>query len=283
LSIVGIGFVQGRENTNLFFMNKILPVILLLLVTSGFMMNDALRRVEQDSFSTGEVLKYKVHYGMINAAEAVIDIAPEIQKVNNRACYKANVYGRTVGSFDFFLRIRDTWRSYIDTTAILPHRFHRNIEEGKYRKKENVSFDHFRNIATVEDKKGTDTFKIPENVQDIVSGFYYMRTLNLDKYKNGDIIRLQGFFDDEVYDFTVVFRGREIIETKAGHIRAFKLVPKMPDNKLFSGENAISFYLSDDKNKIPVMIKAEMFVGAIKIDLYQYSGLKYRLNLAKGS
>jgi len=264
-------------------MNKILPVILafLLVVASGFIMNDTMRRVEQDSFSTGEVLRYKVHYGLINAAEAVIDIDPNLQKVNNRACYKANVYGKTVGSFDFFLRIRDTWRSYIDTAAILPMRFHRNIEEGKYRKKENVSFDHFRNIAVVEDKKGTETFKIPENVQDIVSGFYYMRTLNLDKYKNGDVIRLQGFFDDQVYDFTVTFRGREMVETKAGNIQAFKLVPKMPANKLFSGENAVSIYLSDDKNKIPVMIKAEMFVGSIKVNLYQYSGLKYKLNTAK--
>ncbi|KAA5549444.1 DUF3108 domain-containing protein [Adhaeribacter rhizoryzae] len=268
-------------------MNKFLPAILLFLVVlviaSGFVMNDTLRRVEQDSFSTGEVLRYKVHYGMINAAEAVIDIDPNIQRINNRACYKANVYGKTVGSFDFFLRIRDTWRSYIDTTAILPIRFHRNIEEGKYRKKEYVNFDHYRNLAVVEDKKGTETFKIPQNVQDIVSGFYYMRTLNLDKYKNGDVIRLQGFFDDQVYDFTVIFRGREMVETKAGNIQAFKLVPKMPANKLFSGENAVSVYLSDDKNKIPVMIKAEMFVGSIKVNLYQYSGLKYKLNIDKRS
>jgi hypothetical protein len=262
-------------------MRKILPVFLILLAAWGFVTKDSLRRIEQDSFSTGEVLRYKVHYGMINAAEAVIEVAPEIQKVNNRPCYKANVFGKTIGSFDYFLRIRDTWRSYIDTAAIVPQMFHRNIEEGKYRKKENATFDHYRNVVVVEDKKGTDTFKVPENVQDIVSGFFYMRTLPLDKYKNGDIIRLQGFFDDEVFDFTVVFRGREIVETKAGNIRAFKLVPKMPENKLFSGENAVSVYLSDDKNKIPVLIKAEMFVGSIKVNLYQSSGLKYKLNTVK--
>ena len=52
----------------------------------------------------------------------------------------------------------------------------------------------------------------------------------------------------------------------------------MPKNKLFDGEDAISVYLSDDKNKIPVLIQAEMFVGAVKIDLYKYKGLKSRLN-----
>ena len=262
-------------------MRKTIQIIFLLLATWGFVSKDSLRRIEQDSFSTGEVLRYKVHYGLINAAEAVIDVGPEIHKINNRPCYKANVYGKTIGSFDYFLRIRDTWRSYIDTSAIVPQLFHRNIEEGNYRKKEFATFDHYRNQVTVEDKKGTDTFKVPENVQDIVSGFFYMRTLPLDKYKNGDVIRLQGFFDDEVFDFTVVFRGRETLETKAGSIRAFKLVPKMPKNKLFSGEDAVSVYLSDDKNKIPVLIKAEMFVGSIKVNLYQASGLKYRLNSVK--
>lgn len=262
-------------------MRKIVPVILILLVAWGFTSKDSLRRIEQDSFSTGEVLRYKVHYGVINAAEAVIEVGPEIQKVNNRPCYKANVFGKTIGSFDYFLRIRNTWRSYIDTSAIVPQLFHRNIEEGKYRKKENVTFDHYRNIVTVEDKKGTDTFKVPANVQDIVSGFFYMRTLPLDKYKIGDVIRVQGFFDDEVFDFNVVFQGRETVETKFGKIRAFKLVPKMPKNKLFSGEDAISVYLSDDKNKIPVLIKAEMFVGSVKVNLFQSSGLKYKLNVVK--
>ena len=91
-------------------MNKIFLVLILGLVLSGFLTKDSLRVVPQDSFSAGEVLKYKVHYGFINAAEAVIDIAPEIHTINNRPCFKANVMGKTIGSFDFLLRIRDTWR-----------------------------------------------------------------------------------------------------------------------------------------------------------------------------
>ncbi len=55
----------------------------------------------------------------------------------------------------------------------------------------------------------------------------------------------------------------------------------MPDNDLFAGKNSVSVYLSDDKNKIPVLIKAELLVGAVKVDLYEYNGLKHRLNLAR--
>ena len=90
---------------------------------------------------------------------------------------------------------------------------------------------------------------------------------------------MQGFFDEDVFNMDVTYKGREIVETKAGTIRAIRLVPKMPSNKIFKGENAVSVYLSDDRNKIPVLIQAEMFVGSVKVDLYKYKGLRNRLNL----
>ena len=261
-----------------------IPFLLLLLVAFGFGFSafesrDTMRRLDNDSFTSGEKLDYVVHYGLINAAEATIDVDKDIQYINNRPCYKVNVFGKTTGSFDFFLKVRDTWRSYIDTTSIVPQRFHRNIEEGKYKKKENITFDHYKNLDVVEDKKETNTYKVPDNVQDIVSGVYYLRTLNYDNRKVGEQIKIQGFFDDEIFDFTVTYRGKTTVETKAGDIRAIKLIPKMPKNKLFDGEDAIAVYLSDDQNKIPVLIQAEMFVGSVKINLHKYKGLKNRLNV----
>ncbi|RDC62085.1 DUF3108 domain-containing protein [Adhaeribacter pallidiroseus] len=264
-------------------MNKFyLALATMFLIISGFVVQQPIEpSADRPSFATGEVLKYKVHYGLINAAEAEIEIAPEIHRVNDRPCYRANVFGKTVGSFDFFLRIRDTWRSFIDTSLVVPQKYHRNVEEGKYRKKENVTFDHKNHMALVETKQ-TLNLKIPDRVQDVVSGFYYLRTINFDRYKVGDVIRMKGYFYKKIYDMQVVYKGRETVDTKAGTFKAFKLVPKMPDTDLFAGESSVSVYLSDDRNKIPVMIKADLLVGAVKVDLYEYSGLKHRLNLAKG-
>jgi hypothetical protein len=240
-----------------------------------------MRTVSNESFSTGETLKYKVHYGPVTAAEAVIDISPTLHKVNNRACYRATVTGKTNSSFDLFIRIRDTWQSYIDTAAIVPQRSFRSIEEGSYRKRETVDFDHYQNTAFVEKKKKnrskeTEKYKVPDNVQDIVSGFYYLRTLNYNNMRIGDKINVTGFFDEENFNMQVTYKGREVVSTKAGDIKAIKLVPKMPDNKMFRGENAITVYLSDDRNKIPVLIQAEMFVGSVKVNLYEYSNLKHK-------
>ncbi|WP_205501787.1 DUF3108 domain-containing protein [Rufibacter psychrotolerans] len=262
----------------------LLVLPLLGLVLSGFALNDTMRTVKNDSFGPGEVLQYKVHYGIINAGEATIHVSPNLQRINNRPCYQATVSGKTTGSFDFFHRIRDTWSSYIDTSSMLPLRFYRNIEEGRYRRKETTDFNHQTNTVVVNDsrdEKKNQVFKVPDNAQDMVSGFYYLRTLDLDRYKPGQSIRMQGFLGDEVFDMTVTYKGVTTVETKAGKIRAHRLTPRMPKNKLFSGEDAISVYFSDDVNKIPVMFQAEMFVGSVKVDLYKYSGLKGRLNVVK--
>ncbi|GAB2969446.1 DUF3108 domain-containing protein [Hymenobacter coalescens] len=249
----------------------------------AFAPNEVPRTVRNDSFGRGEVMQYKVHYGLITAAEATIELSDDIHRVNDRPCYRATVTGRTNGSFDLFLKVRDTWRSYIDTTSILPQRFFRNIEENNYRKRETVDFDHYKNMVAVESHKRDKnkvkhgSFKVPHNVQDLVSGFYFLRTLDYSNRKPGEQIKVQGFFDEEVFDMTVKYMGRQNVETKAGIIRAIRLVPKMPKNKLFRGEDAISVYLSDDRNKIPVLFEAEMFVGSVKIDMYKCSGLKNKL------
>ncbi|MGI4739617.1 MAG: DUF3108 domain-containing protein [Janthinobacterium lividum] len=237
------------------------------------------------SFRAGETLRYKVHYGVLNAAEATVETSNSLERVAGRPCYKATVSGRTTGSFDFFLHVRDQWRSYIDTASILPLRSSRDIEESTYRKKEVVDFDQERNVVNVLQTHTKEpiryTFKVPNNVQELVSGFYYLRTLSYERMKPGEVIHMGGFFDESSFNMDVVFRGREVIETKAGPIHVLKLVPKMPANRIFRGEEAIKIYLSDDRNKIPVLFQAELFVGAVKVDMYRYDGLKYRLNLAR--
>ena len=237
------------------------------------------------SFQAGETIRYKVHYGVINAGEAVVETAGGLERVADRPCYKATVSGRTIGSFDFFLHVRDQWRAYIDTASILPLRSTRDIEESSYRKKEVVEFDQAHNVVNVLQTHTKEpihyTFKVPTNVQELVSGFYYLRTLNYDHMKPGEVIRVGSFFDESASTLEITFKGREIVSTKAGSIHVLKLVPKLPNNRIFRGEEAIKVYLSDDRNKIPVLFQAELFVGAIKIDMYKYDGLKSRLNVAR--
>ena len=237
------------------------------------------------SFRAGETLRYKVHYGVLNAGEATVETSRNLEMVNGRPCYRASVSGRSTGSVDFFMRVRDQWHSLIDTASILPLRATRDIQESSYRKKEVVDFDHERDLVNVLQTHTKEpiryTFRVPNNAQELVSGFYYLRTLSYDHLKPGDVIHMNGFFDESSFNLEITYKGREIVDTKAGPIHVIKLVPRMPANRIFRGEDAIKVYLSDDRNKIPVLFQAELFVGSVKVDMFKYDGLKYRLNMAR--
>jgi hypothetical protein len=108
----------------------------------------------------------------------------------------------------------------------VPQKFYTNIQENKYRKEETVFFDHIKKTVRSEEKdQETKEFTIPTNVQDLVSGYYYLRTLDFNKFSDGDTIAVKAFFDDEFYDFKVRFRGRSEVRTKFGKIRCIRVTP----------------------------------------------------------
>lgn len=232
------------------------------------------RVIPNKSFGPGERVEYRVHYGFINAAEAKVEVGKSVSTINNRPCFRVNVSGRTVGAFDLISRVRDTWRSYIDTSAILPHMFERQIQENKYRKEERVMFNHNRDQAVSSIKDETKTFNVPNNIHDIISGYFYLRTINFEKVSEGEVIEVPTFFDGEVYKLRVRYVGKDVIKTKFGKTKVLRINPLIPDNKFFKGEGAMKLWVSDDSNKIPLKVEVELKIGSLEMDLKSYKGLK---------
>ncbi|MCG8310332.1 MAG: DUF3108 domain-containing protein [Cytophagales bacterium] len=235
------------------------------------------RHIDQDCLIRGERIEYRVHYGFINAGEAVMKIDDVIHSINDRPCYKIDVFGRTKGFFDMITKVRDNWGTYLDTSAIVSQRFYQTIKEGKYLKKEVIEFDQIKNVAIVNrlDKKDSslirkDSIATIANMQDIVSGYYYMRTFNYDTMKADQIFTVTGFFDDTTYHVNVKFIGRDKLKTKIGEFDTFLISPIMPKNSFFRGKNPIKAWISNDKFRIPLKVKAELLIGALEIDIRSY-------------
>jgi Protein of unknown function (DUF3108) len=249
-------------------------LIVSIIALVGFRAADSYRRVVNTSFGPGEHLEYRVHYGFISAAEARIDVAPSLYTVNGRPCYQVNVFGRTTGAFDLVKRVRDTWRSYIDTSAILPQKFYTNIQESSYRKEENMTFNHANNTVKAEERTEKDLFKVPDNVHDFVSSYYFLRTIDFNRMGIGQIVELPTFYDDTVYNLKVQYRGKETIKTKFGQVNAIKLSPVMATNNFFKGQDALLVWVSDDMNKVPLKVQVELTIGSLDMDIKSVSGLK---------
>lgn len=265
-------------------MKKLFLISLGSIIIFAFTTTDEFKPVTKKSFKTGEVLEYRLHYGFINAGYGKIEVFPEINTVNNRPCYKVNILGRSSTSLDPFYKIRDNWGSYIDTTYLLPHKAYKVVQENNYRHKEAIIFDQYANKAktVVYGEDGINTeyeHQITDNVQDMVSGYYYLRNIDFSKYKIGDLITINGFMDKELYNFKIRYMGTERIKTDFGKVNAIKLVPIMPKNGLFNGEESLKLWITDDKNRIPLKVRAEMYVGGVEVELINFKGLKFPTDL----
>lgn len=249
-------------------------LILFCILAIGLFSFGTQRDRPKKHFGTGERVEYRIHYGIINAAEARVDIAKNLSMINGKPCYRINVFGRTTGAFDVFTKVRDTWRSFVDTTNLESQQFYRNIRENNYRKEETTYFDRKHNKVTTKTKDTTRTFNVPSNVRDIISGYYYLRTVDFHNRTEGEIIEVPVFLGDETFKMRVKFAGRDVVKTKYGRIKVYKLHPLMPNNKLFKGENSIRIWVSDDDNKVPIKIEVDLFIGALAMDIKHYSGLQ---------
>jgi hypothetical protein len=265
-------------------------VSILFLLLCSFIndQKEAYPPVKNESFSRGEVIHYKMNYGFLSIGKGTAQVHPHYFRLNNRDCFKVDILGKTVGMVDWVADLDDQWGAYVDTASLIPHQFYRRIREGRYRKDEWTNFDQVNNrieVKTLDKKTGKlkepKYYDAPAQVREMISGYLYLRNTNFSKIKVNDTIDVPGFFEDEFYNMKIVYRGKETIRTKIGKIRTIVLVPVMPDNKIFDGENSIKAWFSDDKNRIPVRIKAELFIGSGEMEIVSYSGLRNKLNLVK--
>jgi hypothetical protein len=259
------------------------------LVLTGFVLkNEIYKRVRNESFGRGEVIEFKMTYGIFNVGKGSARIHPNYYKLNDRPCFKVDVHGKTVGVVDWVADVDDHWGSYIDTMALVPHQFYRRIREGKYKKDEWTNFDHEKQkieVKVLDNKTGKlrepKYYDAPKQVRDMISGFLFLRTMDLSRTQIGDTLAINGFFEDTFYSLKVIYKGKDVVRTKVGKFRAIKLVPIMPKNKVFDGENSVTAWFSDDLNRIPIKINAEMFIGSAGVELTGYSGLRNPISIVE--
>lgn len=243
--------------------------ILLLLMTVSF------NTQKPDAYDSGEWFKFRIHYGFVNAGYATLEVKEAVK--GNKKIYHAVGKGYTVGMSRFFFKVDDNYESYFDKETNKPFQFVRKIDEGGYTKNQEGFFNQDANKVVVKDyKKNTEkTFPVTENVQDIISTFYFLRNHpNIDKLKVGESIVVDMFFDDEIFKFKLKFIGRENLKTKFGTAPTMIFRPVVQSGRVFKEEESLTVWISDDDNKMPLRIKASLAVGSIKADLDSYKGLK---------
>ncbi|MEP7236868.1 MAG: DUF3108 domain-containing protein [Ferruginibacter sp.] len=238
--------------------------------------NDGSCNFKNTAFSEDEVIGMKVFYnalGMyIGAGDATFTTS--LERFNGKTVYHFIGEGKTYPAFDNFFKVRDRYESYVDTSNLLPYKFVRNIDEGGYKKYNNVTFNQSSNTAV----STNGVFKVTDCIQDVVSMVYYARNINFDKYKVDDKILFDMFLDDEVFHMYIRYMGKEKIKTRYGKFNAIKIRPLLIKGTIFEGGEKMTAWLSDDPNHILLRAESPIAVGSIKVDMMSYKNLRHPLS-----
>lgn len=226
------------------------------------------------AFKEGEILTYRMHYGALNAGVAILEVKPNLIEVNGRKVYHIVGSGYTIGSTDWFFKVRDRYETYMDKDALLPWLFVRRVDEGGYKFNQDYVFNHYTKKVDV---GNGEKFDIPVGVQDMVSAFYSARNLDLSHAKEGDLFTLDCFVDKELWPMKIKFVGKEEIETDIGTYRCLKFRPIVQKGRVFKKDEDLTVWISDDDNHIPMRVQAKVIVGSIKMDI---TGVKNLANVS---
>lgn len=259
-------------------MKNLLTILLCLTITTGFAYDGVyykqqqkitFRKVKNNSFKAGEKLTYRLHYGFVDAGEATLEVKETKKTINGRKLLHAVGKGKSISAFDWFFKVRDRYETYLDKDGVFPWIFIRRVYEGGFEINQDYTFYQHKKKVNTGDKK----VDVPANVQDMISAFYYARTLDFSNAKVGDEFDIDCIVDGEVWPLKIRYKGKETIKVRKGKFKCLKFVPVIQEGRIWKDEDDLKVWITDDANKIPLLAKTKILVGSIKMELTDYEGL----------
>jgi len=252
---------------------KILATLFLLcFVFNSFGGDDeTFRKIRNTAFAPGERLVYRLSYGVIDAGEAVLTVDQSERSVKGRKLWRVRGVGKTISAFEWFYKVHDVYESHMDAEGMFPWLFIRRVNEGGYIINQDYTFYQHKKIVDNGDGK---KYKVPSMVQDMISSFYYARTIDYANAKKGDVFTVNIFLDNELYPTKIKYMGKQVVKIRKGKYRCMKFVPVVQEGRVFNSEEDLTVWITDDANRIPILAKAKIKVGSLKMHLVDWENLK---------
>jgi len=237
---------------------------------------------ENRTFASGEKIVYKLYYNWnfvwIPAGEVVFRVA------DSGSQYHISADGRTYKSYEWFYKIRDEYDTFIDKETLLPLVSEKELNEGNYTLYDKTIFHQNKGKAVTtrgrtREEVETKEYPIDQCMHDMLSIVYYSRNLDFDQMKVGQQFPIKIFMDTETYPLKVKYLGKEK-EKKIkglGDFNTIQFSPQVIAGEIFKEDDQMQIWVSDDANRVPLLIESPVSVGSIKAVLKEYDGLKYEM------
>ncbi len=234
--------------------------------------------VDNNAFYPGEKIVYKLYYNWNFVWLAAGEVTFLVHDLPDY--YHVMVRGRTYESYEWFYKVSDNYESYLDKNTLLPEIHIKDVQEGGYTRYDRTTFVGDEAISMrgrTRHELTEERIPIDECMHDLISIIYYARNINYSELKPKQEVPIKIYMDREVFPLRIKYLGRvdEVKLRNNGRYRAQKFSPQLIAGDIFNEGDEMSIYVSDDDNKIPLLIESPVSVGSVKAVLKSYSGLRY--------
>jgi len=268
--------------------NKLLFTLFLLIFSNSFSLF-AQCESENIAFKDGDKLSYEVYYNVgfiwVEAAEVVFEVKKK--SFNGLECFHLSVYGKSLPSYDWAFKVRDYYDTYAEAETLKPQLFIRNTSEGDYKVDNTYYFDYdnkeiISRTSNSNQPPKDSTLVLDKCYKDLLSTFYSARSNDFSTFEVDKNVPFDVVIDNRAYTIYGRLKGYETVEDKHGKkYNCAKLAAYLEEGSMFSGDSEIFVYVTNDKNKVPILVEAPILVGAVKVYLTKAENLKYPLEFVK--
>ena len=236
------------------------------------------------TFQPGEKLVYDAYYNWgfiwIKVGEAIF----EVNETSDGKSLELRGYGGSFENYDWIYKVREDFRVTWDRETLLPREFSRVSTEGKYEVHNRYTYAHDSSLIYTEVENSEmplkqDTLTMPGCTYDVLSAIYYARDLDFSPYQPEEKIPVNILLDNKVNNLYIRYLGEEDIKLKTkDNYHAIVFRPLLVKGTIFKGGEDMTVWVTNDANRIPLMVEAKILVGSVKAVLRSIEGNRYPLD-----
>ena len=239
---------------------------------------------KNEAIQAGELLTYdlKFNWKFIWKDAGVARMDMQALTYQGKPCFRTNLVAATNGMVDFFFKMRDTL-TCITTNRLEPLYFRKGAEEGDRYTVDEVWFSYKDDKCIANQRRmrrGRDTVRARDESEgcmfDMLSILMQARSFDVDDYTVGQKIIFPMATGTKIEDQTLIYRGKKVFKAEGG-VKYRCLVFSLVEYKKGKEKEVITFYITDDKNHLPVRLDLYLNFGSAKAFLKEIKGNRHPL------
>lgn len=273
---------QVGEYESLGYRRLVVALYIVILTTLCISLN-AQCRLNEAVFKRGEEIHMNVyfHWGLLMPKAGTAVMSMDRDHYRGQNTLRQRLIFKTTSFFDKIYSMRDTVDTHYDAN-FSPLYYLKKANEDNYFLWDEMKYS-YEDESTIVPTKRWDKNRIKIDTTHIVDGCLFdvlsvsmlLRGLDATSMEIGDAVPTNFIMGRDVIKVKYRYAGQEIVERGDKIYRTRKFYMDVYDDAVTQSKGALEIWLSDDKNQIPIKIRAKLKIGAAEAYLTRTKGLQY--------